>query len=121
MQSIIGLVALLIAFTSAGPSTEAQVQDAVAIESVIGLWSLEGSDGACRMALQRQAKGGVHGVHVERCTSALGQAAAGWRPTSQGVELLDHAGLVLAVFIPRGVDAFVSIDGRRRLERAFEV
>lgn len=121
MQFIIGLGALFAAFTSPVYSTEAKVRDVVTIETVIGLWNVEGPGGACRMALQRQSSSGLHGVHVELCNSPLGQAAAAWRPTSQGFELLDKYERVLAVFTSRGVDAFVSVDGRHWLERAFEV
>lgn len=115
------MVMLVANLTAPIKASEARMSQAIEIEAAIGLWSLEGPDGTCRLVLRRDAQAGVHGVHVERCTSALGKAAMGWRPGVEGVELLGELGRVLAIFKAQGVDAFASADGQYRLERAFEV
>ncbi len=78
-----------------------------------GLWRASSPDrkAACVLALNRLPQTGGFGVHIETCAIPQIAAAAAWRPTPTGVELLGRDGAVLISLRKISHDRFEAVEG----------
>lgn len=96
------------------------MSQALSVNEAMGSWRLEGPDAGRRCSLALSGLGGPPRWQAlaENCVGTPYDAARGWRPVSDGVEVLGDGDQIIGRFRQAGVDGFVSDDGLWRLARA---
>lgn len=104
---------------SLAPKT-ADMNAALAVDDVAGLWSFDdtASGKRCTLALSSLSDGGSRTALAENCSGGPFADSRSWRLAGQTFEVLDGAGGIVVCFQRIDVDTFQSVDGAYRLVRA---
>ncbi len=116
---LLAVVGAILMSSCADRSTAQPQAQALEVEQVAGMWSLQAPDGAtCDVSLANLLIGDIRPVLVERCAIPSAEGAKMWRATPNGFELMGQEGVVLMRFRRTGEDAFEALSGGYTLTRA---